>query len=156
MQRHHEHPHQDRDVSDPLSHPKPDAKLKPAIVNMTVNTTTIDNASAGRRKDRHRSSLPMCKDSRIAPIGKTSERYVADDVMDGAGRRSFSADIHREDPSQQFGDAVANRDDLGMGQQLGWNPPTPCTWPDAAGQPPGSPPLINPSDYPRQPPVPEA
>ena len=28
MQRHHEHPHQDRDVRDPLSHPKPYAKVE--------------------------------------------------------------------------------------------------------------------------------
>ena len=70
MQRHHEHPHQDRDVSDPLSHPNPMPRLKPAIVNMTLSTTTIDNASAGRRKGRHRSSLPMRKDNRIAAIGK--------------------------------------------------------------------------------------
>jgi hypothetical protein len=37
---------------------------------MTLSTTTIDNASAGRRKDCHRSSLPMRKDNRIAAIGK--------------------------------------------------------------------------------------
>ncbi len=36
----------------------------------------------------------------------------------------------------------ANRDDLGMGQQLGWNPPTPrLPGPDAAGHPPRPPPL---------------
>src|SRR5215207_6300177 len=34
------------------------------------------------------------------------ERYVADDVVDGAHRRSFSADINREEPCQQCGDAV--------------------------------------------------
>ena len=45
-------------------------RLEPTIVKMTVSTTTIDNASAGRRKDRHRSSLPMRKDKRIAAIGK--------------------------------------------------------------------------------------
>jgi hypothetical protein len=70
MQRDHEHPHQDRVVSNPLSHPNPMPRLKPAIVKMTVNTTTIDNARAGGRKDRHCSSLPMRNDKRIAAIGK--------------------------------------------------------------------------------------
>src|SRR5687767_7694468 len=68
MQRDDEHPHHDRDVSDPLSHPKPYAEVR--AVKMTVNTTTIDNAIAGRRRDRHCSSLPMRKDKRIAAIGK--------------------------------------------------------------------------------------
>jgi hypothetical protein len=44
--------------------------LEPTIVKITVNTTTNDTARAGRRKDRHRLSLPMPKDKRIAAIGK--------------------------------------------------------------------------------------
>src|SRR5215217_6880189 len=45
-------------------------RLEPTIVKMTVSTTTSDNARAGRRKGRHRSSLPMPKDKRITAIGK--------------------------------------------------------------------------------------
>ena len=70
MQRHYEHPDPDSDVSDPLSHPKTGPRLEPVTVKMTVSTTTIDNARAGRRRDRHRSSLPIRKDTRIAAIGK--------------------------------------------------------------------------------------
>jgi hypothetical protein len=78
-------------------------KLEPAIVNMTVRTTTIDNRTPERPP-----LLVLTHAQRQEDCGdrETKERYVADDVVDGASRRSFSADVDWENPRQQLGDAV--------------------------------------------------
>jgi hypothetical protein len=76
MERNEKHPRQGRDVGEPLSEPKPKPMLKPTIVNMTVSTTKTDTARAVRRKDRHRSSLPMPKDKRITATGKAKNDMV--------------------------------------------------------------------------------
>lgn len=61
----------------------------------------------------------MRKDNRIAAIGN-KRNDVADDIIDGADRRSFSAEIDGKDPSQQFRHAVEAKEEKARLRPMRW------------------------------------
>src|SRR5918997_4665889 len=120
MERHREHPPQGRDVGEPLSHPKTYAEVK-----ADYRQDDRQHDQQGQRKSRTTKRSPplvFTHAQRQEDRGdrEAKERYVADYVVDGADRRSFSANIDRKDPCQQSGDAIdAKEKEPGVGS-TGW------------------------------------
>src|SRR5215216_1629000 len=102
-------------------------RLKPTIVKMTVSTTKTDTARAGTPERSPPLVLAHAQGQEDHADGEGKERYVAYDVVDGTGHRSFSADIDQEERCHQFGDAVETKEkepDVG-----------PAAWRDAPVEP---------------------
>src|SRR5215210_3756852 len=96
-QRHDEHPHQDRDVGEPLGQSETDAEVE---ADHRQDNHQYDHT--GQRKSgkpKRPPPLVFAHAQRQEDHGdrEAEERHVADDVVDRAARRSFRADIDREE-----------------------------------------------------------